>query len=386
MRRERPIVSAAIMLALVMAVTAIASPAGAEEYPSWSEVEAAKQSVAAREAESSRITALVDRLEGEAAVLGDAAVEAAAVAAAAEAARREAADRASTLRGSAESAARTARKTQAEFGRLTGMLARTGGADATLRLLLTGGEQDAADLLDALSRSARLADVYAGVAAGAEAARSEYRSISAQADVAEQERSRLADEADRAGAAAEDAHVAAEARLTEQRTALDTLYAQLASLRDRTVELERRYRVGEQARLEAEARELAAAEAAENDSGGSGGSGGGSSAPPPGVVVDPASAKAYAARAVGRYGWGSSQYECLVLLWTRESSWRADAYNASSGAYGIPQSLPGSKMASAGADWRTNAATQIEWGLSYISDRYGAPCGAWAHSEQYNWY
>ena len=75
-----------------------------------------------------------------------------------------------------------------------------------------------------------------------------------------------------------------------------------------------------------------------------------------------------------------------MLLWTRESSWRADAYNASSGAYGIPQSLPGSKMAAAGADWRTNAATQIEWGLSYIAGRYGAPCGAWAHSEQFNWY
>ena len=89
---------------------------------------------------------------------------------------------------------------------------------------------------------------------------------------------------------------------------------------------------------------------------------------------------------MARYGWGSAQYDCLVWLWTRESSWRADAYNASSGAYGIPQSLPGSKMAAAGADWRTNAATQIEWGLSYIAGRYGAPCGAWAHSEAYNWY
>lgn len=385
MRRGTAITSAASALALVVALGAAAAPASAEEYPSWGEVEAARQSVAAREAESSRITGLVDRLEGEAAVLGDAAVEAAAVAAAADEARREASDRASTLRDSAESAARSANASQAEFGRLSGMLARTGGADVTMRLLLAGGERDAADLLDALTRSARLADVYAGVAASAAADRAEYRSISAQADVAEQERSRLAEEADRASAAAEDAHRAAEARLAEQRTALDTLYAQLASLRDRSVELERRYRVGEQARLEAEARERAA-EAAENGSGGSGGSGGGSSAPPPGVVVDPAAAKAYAAGAVARYGWGAGQYECLVLLWTRESSWRADAYNASSGAYGIPQSLPGSKMASAGADWRTNAATQIEWGLSYISDRYGAPCGAWAHSEQYNWY
>lgn len=89
---------------------------------------------------------------------------------------------------------------------------------------------------------------------------------------------------------------------------------------------------------------------------------------------------------MARYGWGDGEYQCLVRLWTRESSWRADAYNASSGAYGIPQSLPGSKMASAGADWRTNAATQIEWGLAYISGRYGAPCGAWAHSEAVNWY
>ena len=75
-----------------------------------------------------------------------------------------------------------------------------------------------------------------------------------------------------------------------------------------------------------------------------------------------------------------------MRLWNRESGWRADAYNASSGAYGIPQSLPGSKMAAAGADWRTNAATQVDWGLSYISARYGSPCGAWAHSEAYNWY
>ncbi len=87
-----------------------------------------------------------------------------------------------------------------------------------------------------------------------------------------------------------------------------------------------------------------------------------------------------------QFGWGSDQFRCLDFLWTRESGWRADAYNASSGAYGIPQSLPGSKMASAGADWRTNAATQIDWGLGYIDARYGSPCAAWAHSEATNWY
>jgi hypothetical protein len=85
-------------------------------------------------------------------------------------------------------------------------------------------------------------------------------------------------------------------------------------------------------------------------------------------------------------GWGSSQYSCLVSLWNRESGWNANASNPSSGAFGIPQALPGSKMASAGSDWRTNAATQIRWGLGYIADRYGTPCGAWAHSESTGWY
>ena len=65
--------------------------------------------------------------------------------------------------------------------------------------------------------------------------------------------------------------------------------------------------------------------------------------------------------------------------------WRVNAAN-SSGAYGIPQALPGSKMASAGADWQTNPATQIAWGLGYIAGRYGTPCGAWDHSESNGWY
>ena len=81
-----------------------------------------------------------------------------------------------------------------------------------------------------------------------------------------------------------------------------------------------------------------------------------------------------------------SQFSCLDQLWNRESGWSLTASNASSGAYGIPQSLPGSKMASAGADWQTNAATQITWGLSYIADRYGSPCAAWGHSQSSGWY
>lgn len=85
-------------------------------------------------------------------------------------------------------------------------------------------------------------------------------------------------------------------------------------------------------------------------------------------------------------GYGLDQMGCLDRLWSKESGWNHRARNRSSGAYGIPQALPGSKMASAGSDWATNPATQIRWGLGYIKGRYSTPCGAWAHSVRYGWY
>jgi len=89
---------------------------------------------------------------------------------------------------------------------------------------------------------------------------------------------------------------------------------------------------------------------------------------------------------LGEFGFGQDQFGCLDSLYSRESGWRVDADNPYSSAYGIPQALPGSKMASAGSDWETNPVTQIRWGLGYIEDRYGSPCGAWAHSESHGWY
>jgi hypothetical protein len=86
------------------------------------------------------------------------------------------------------------------------------------------------------------------------------------------------------------------------------------------------------------------------------------------------------------FGWSSSQFSCLDPLWAHESGWSVSAYNAGSGAYGIPQALPGSRMASAGPDWQTNAATQIRWGLEYIKGTYGSPCGAWDHEQATGWY
>jgi hypothetical protein len=96
--------------------------------------------------------------------------------------------------------------------------------------------------------------------------------------------------------------------------------------------------------------------------------------------------QAIAAALLPSFGFDSSQMSCLVPLWEGESGWRWNAENASSGAYGIPQSLPGSKMASAGADWQTNPVTQIKWGLEYIRSSYGSPCGAWGFKQGHGWY
>jgi len=97
-------------------------------------------------------------------------------------------------------------------------------------------------------------------------------------------------------------------------------------------------------------------------------------------------AQAYARQRCADYGWSETDFNCLVKLWNRESKWNVSAYNRSSGAYGIPQALPASKMASAGSDYKTNYKTQINWGLSYIKSRYGSPTSAWNHSQQRGWY
>ena len=96
--------------------------------------------------------------------------------------------------------------------------------------------------------------------------------------------------------------------------------------------------------------------------------------------------QSYAAERCSSYGWSQTDFDCLVRLWNKESGWNPNAYNSYSGAYGIPQALPGSKMASAGSDYRTNYKTQINWGLNYIRSRYGNPQNAWNHSRTTGWY
>jgi hypothetical protein len=105
------------------------------------------------------------------------------------------------------------------------------------------------------------------------------------------------------------------------------------------------------------------------------------SGPPP----DPSSAQGIAYNLLPSFGFSTDQFGCLNDIWSRESGWRYNAENAS-GAYGIPQALPGSKMASAGADWQTDPTTQIKWGLGYIKGTYGTPCDAWSFWQAHGWY
>ncbi len=163
-----------------------------------------------------------------------------------------------------------------------------------------------------------------------------------------------------------------EARVAEVRAGLDAAKALKAQ---------------QEAEAKAKAEAEAAAKAAEAEAARAQSSS--AAAPSPvgvGGGASPAEAQAIASGMIGAYGWGAGQFSCLVSLWNRESGWNYQAYNSSSGAYGIPQALPGSKMGSAGADWQSNAATQISWGLGYIAGRSGSPCGAWSHSESVGWY
>ncbi len=116
------------------------------------------------------------------------------------------------------------------------------------------------------------------------------------------------------------------------------------------------------------------------------------SSKPPSFGPVPASCKEYSGnRAIGcalllDAGFKLDQMPCLEKLWTKESGWNEKSSNSSTGAYGIPQALPGSKMASVADDWKTNPATQIKWGLGYIKGRYDTPCGAWSHFQDQGWY
>jgi hypothetical protein len=349
--------------------TAHAISVHADDYPSWSQVQEAKKRASTARAELQRIRGLVVQLQQAADKALAVQLAKAAAYTQAQAKLAAATTRANALSSQAEKASARAERARLQFGRLAAQMYVSGSSDVTARLLLSTGADS--DLLDRLGAMSQLTGQISTLQQTEKAERNVADSLSAQAAEAQRVRTGLAADAKKKLAAAEAAKQQADAVLAEQQRVGATLTAQAASLAHTAVSTEKKYQQG------------VAYRAQQASSGGSNGY-----IDTSGVVVDPAAAQAYARGRLGAYGWGSGQFGCLVDLWTMESGWRADAYNTSSGAYGIPQAWPANKMSSAGSDWMTNADTQINWGLTYIASSYGTPCGAWNFemSHDPHWY
>jgi hypothetical protein len=394
------LVAAAVVVGALVAPVLTAVPATATEYPTWQDVQRAKGNETAKRAEVTKVQAALQSAQDEAAAKSQAALTASSKADAAEAELAEATQAATSLQAQAQRASETAERAQTRAGQLAANLYRDGSTNQMTTRIATAGNPD--QLLYQLGALDQLSSTWSGVMDEASVAAGTASSLHEQAERAEAERATRAQAAEERSAAAKSAEAVANAAVESTEQHSDELSAQLASLRDTTAEQAAGYELGQKVaaqkaeqqrkRAAAAAAQAAAAASASADTGGgstSASGGSGTSYPSTGgVVVDPAAAQAYARSALGSYGWGDDQFSCLVSLWTQESGWRANALNASSGAYGIPQSLPAEKMSAAGADWRTNANTQINWGLAYIKSAYGSPCGAWGHEMSVNphWY
>lgn len=390
-------------------------------YPSWQDVQNAKKSEAGKAAEVARINGLLGGLQAEAEALGNAAVTSAAEYAKAEAALQAATSTVDALTAQTARAAAELGQYKKEIGALAAQSYKTGGTNMGFFVALDAVQNNSIQGLNIVQIVSDKTAALVNKSAGAERI---SRALADQEQAARAERERLSGEARTKLDAAQSAQQAMSRQIAEEQEHGQELTAQLASLKGTTAAVEGEFRQGqvalaayetaqaakraaaqEQARQQAEAAAKAAALAAEQKPAPAPPAVPGVPAPAPvpsptpalppvvvvpsvpgGAVNDPAGAKNYAAGQLGAYGWGQDQFPCLASLWTKESNWLTTATNPYSGAYGIAQSLPASKYASAGSDWLTSYRTQVNWGLSYIADRYGSPCGAWNHSVANNWY
>ena len=366
----------ALCVGATLVTPAVAAPtplAPLVDYPTWDQVEAARGNEAATAATIVTLNQALAQLQAESARLGDEAVKRAAESDAAQSALDAASATAQTLDRQADAAAARATTSTQHAAALVAALYRTGGTDLRGSMLLVGADTSS-DLLYRLGALDKLGSQVDEVLQHAESDRNQATALSQQAAVAKSERTRLSTAAKKSLATAQSALDAANAAVATQQASLEQLYAQLASLKNTTAQVEQAYAIGQQSG---------------NDPGTGGGSGDNDyyvTDIPSSADNNPAAAQSFAWAMLASYGFGSEQNSCLLWLWNRESNWRTNAYNPAGPAYGIPQSLPGSKMAAVGADWRTNYQTQVTWGILYIVDRYGSPCGAWAHSENVGWY
>ncbi|MEA5454545.1 transglycosylase [Sinomonas sp. JGH33] len=392
LRLHRPALAAMLSTLLVLGscvTTAMADDGPPTGFPSWDDVQAAKVNVDAAQAEVTKITGLLAGVQAAAADASAKAVAAGAAYAKAAQAVKDQQKVVDALHAVAAQRVKERDSTQQTAGRVAAAAYTGGSASGMLDAFSVLGQSDGLDRLGTLQI---LGDQAAKAVAQYKAAANNANAAEAQSREAEDALAKLSDAAkqDFDAAAAAQKHAQDVVAQTQQQQ--DTLTAQLADLKNTSVSVEQQYEAGQaalaayqaaqaekqrQAQLQKE-RAAAAAQiipAATVVSPGVGS-----------VVNDPAGAKAYAGSQIGGYGWGGSEFQCLLQLWTRESSWMTDATNPSSGAYGIAQALPADKYYSAGNDWLTNYRTQINWGLGYIRDRYGSPCNAWAHEVAIGWY
>ncbi len=414
---------------LAAALLVGAPSAVADEYPSWEDIAAAKADASATEAQVRELENLLDRLYDEAGSLGNAAVTASSRYEELRSELEASDARLASLAAQRSAASVRADELRSQVGAMAAQTYKTGGMDSTV-LFLLDAEEGAAHL-DRIATLSLVTERTSRLFDEAEAAEQAAASLE-ETELAEREvREELAASAETQYKDAQAATAAAEAAVRQQEERTAVLAAQLAELRRTSVDAElarlQADRLEESVRQQAEEARRAAEKAPprgadpvinptdpnrpatpeappvpapapapapvpgpSNPPNPAPQPPSPAPAPPPpppaAPVNDPAGAQAYASSLMAGYGWGSGEFRCLVDLWNRESNWLTSAMNPYSGAYGIPQSLPGDKMAAAGSDWRTNYRTQIHWGLSYISQRYQAPCGAWAHSELKGWY
>jgi hypothetical protein len=420
-----PALSGLLAVALVGSAALLPSHAADDAppggYPSWQDVQNAKQSEAGKAAEVTRINGLLGGLQTEAEALGNAAVTSAAEYALAEAALQAATSTVDALTAQTARAAAELGQYKKEIGALAAQSYKTGGTNMGFFVALDAVQNNS---IQGLNIVQIVSDKTAALVNKSAAAKHSSRALADKEQAARTERERLSGEARTKLDAAQSAQQAMSRQIAEQQEHGQELTAQLASLKGTTAAVEGEFRQGqvalaayetaqaakraaaqEQARQQAEAAAKAAALAAAQKPVPAPPAVPGVPGPPPvpsptpapppvvvvpsvpgGAVNDPAGAKNYASGQLAAYGWGQDQFPCLASLWTKESNWLTTATNPYSGAYGIAQSLPASKYASAGSDWLTSYRTQVNWGLSYIADRYGSPCGAWNHSVANNWY
>ncbi len=426
-KKRLPGLAAALAVALAASFSMLPAQASEEAppagYPSWQDVERARQSQAGTAAEVVRIGDLLGNLQSQAEALGKAAVTSAAEYAVAESALQGAMARVDALAAQVAGAREDSGRHKREIGALAAQSYKTGGTNMGFFVALDAVETNS---IHGLNIVRIVSDKTAALVHRSAEAEKVYSALAEQERAARTEREHLAGEAEAKLASAQAARQAASQQVAQQEKHSQVLTAQLASLKGTTAAIEGEFRQGqaalaayevsqaakraaaeEQTRRQAEAAAKAAAQtpaspAPQNPAPQDPAPGVPAPAPPvaspapvPPVVVpsvpggavnDPAGAKNYASGRLSAYGWGQDQFQCLVQLWTKESNWLTTATNPYSGAYGIAQALPAGKYASAGSDWLTSYRTQVDWGLGYILDRYRSPCGAWDHSVLKNWY